>query len=192
MKATRPVPAQQNNATAVQRVLDNNGEELLWVAEVMTGNRQAGEQSLSEAVALAKAAQYVGQEWMLSWMQRLLVHVALRRISEQIRELSPRIGGQRDMALARVPARTYDRLRLRSIPPQRIIASLNVLERCCFILYAYFEYPVLDCALLLGCPRAWIESICTHVLTDVSSLNTRHGSRNVNVIISSGDTECAG
>ena len=73
VKAIRPIPAQHDYATAVQRVLDNNGEELLWVAEVITGSRHAGERSLSEAVALAEAAQYVGEEWMLSWIKRLLV-----------------------------------------------------------------------------------------------------------------------
>lgn len=184
VKAKRLASAQQDNAAVVQRVLDNHGGELLWLAEVMTGSRQAGERCLSEAIKLAEAAQCVGQQWMLSWVKRLLVYVAIRRISAEIREILPNAGTQQVESLAGAGACAWDRLRLRSIPPQRIVGSLNALERSCFILHEYLEYPLLDCALLLGYPRAVIESICARVLTRVGELeqSTRHGNRNINVV----------
>jgi DNA-directed RNA polymerase specialized sigma24 family protein len=53
---------------------------------------------------------------------------------------------------------------------QEIIDSFDVLERACLILYAYLQYPMLDCALLLGCPRGWIEPICERVLTKITEI----------------------
>jgi DNA-directed RNA polymerase specialized sigma24 family protein len=188
------VGGDQINATAVQRVIDNNSEELLWVAEVIAGSRPAGEQCLAEAIALAETAQYVGQEWMLSWVKRLLVHVALNRISGEIRELLAAAETRSAVALAKSAVSLSDRQTLRSISPQRIVASLDVLERACFILHVYLAYPVLDCALLLGCPRCWIEAICERVLTNIvaGGQPTEDGSRYVDSIGSQGVTECAG
>ena len=186
--------AEQNNASPVQRVLDNNAQELLWLADVIAGSRQAGEQCLAEAIALAEEAQYVGQEWMLSWVKRLLMHVALKQISGEIREhLLPADFGSA-VRTARVDASELNRQQLRSIPPSRIIASFDVLERACFILYGYLGYPVLDCALLLGCPRGWIEAICERVLTKVTAVGQgkQDDRQAINFFISPGVTECAG
>jgi DNA-directed RNA polymerase specialized sigma24 family protein len=188
------VGGDQINATAVQRVIDNNSEELLWVAEVIAGSRPAGEQCLAEAIALAEPAQYVGQEWMLSWVKRLLMHVALNRISGEIRELLAAVETRSAVALAKSAVSLRDRQTLRSISPQTIVASLDVLERACFILHVYLAYPVLDCALLLGCPRCWIESICERVLTNIVAVGqpNEDGYRYVDSIGSQGVTECAG
>ncbi len=182
-----------DSATAVQRVLDNHAEELLWVAEVMAGSRPAGEQCLAEAIELAEAAQYVGQEWILSWVKRLLAHVALKRVSGEIRELLPAAGTRSAVALARAGVSERDRPKLRSIAPQKVVASLDVLERACFILHVYLAYPVHDCALLLGCPRCWIESICERALANiVADSQPAEGSyRDVVFIDSPGVTECA-
>lgn len=191
---TRPESVEQNIDTALHRILENNGEELRWAAEVMAGSRQAGDQCLAEAIELAEAAQYVGREWMLFWVKRLLVHVALKRISGEIQELLPPARPLNAATLARAGVAARDRQKLRSISPQRIIASFDALERACFILYAYLDYPVLDCALLLGCPRGWIESICERVLTKIVEVgrSTQDGIRDVNPFISPGVTECAG
>lgn len=192
-RATRP-ELYQNAATAVQRVVDNNAEELIWVAEVMAGSRPAGEQCLAEAIELAEAAQYVGQEWMLSWVKRLLVHVALNRISGEIRELLPAAGTRSAATQMGGNVSVCDRQTLRSISPQRIVASLGALERACFILHVYLAYPVHDCALLLGYPRCWIESICERVLTNIVAA-VQPGEdyyRDLASIHSPGVTECAG
>jgi len=193
-KPERTASGEQAYATALQCVLANNTEELLWLAEVMAGSRAAGEQCLAEAIDLAEAAQYVGQEWMLSWVKRLLVHVALRRISGEIREFLQAAGTRSSVTGSRADASTANRQTLRSIPPQRILFSLNVLERACFVLYAYLQYPVLDCALLLGCPRTWIEPVRQRVLTkklDVQE-TTPNSFRDVDSFISVGVQECAG
>jgi DNA-directed RNA polymerase specialized sigma24 family protein len=167
VRATLPESVEQDNATVLQRVLDNNAEELLWVAEVLVGSRHGAQQSLAEAIELAAAAQYIGREWILSWVKRLLVNVALKQIGGEIPELLANVGPRCAATLARIGVRKIDRQKLRSISPEKIIASFNVLERACFILYAYLHYPTLDCALLLGCPRGWIESICERVLTKI-------------------------
>jgi DNA-directed RNA polymerase specialized sigma24 family protein len=193
-RPTRPESARQNNAPALQRVLDDSAEELLWLAEVMAGSRPAGEQCLADAIELAEAAQCVGPEWMLSWVRRLLVHVVLKRISSEIRELLPPAGARSSVTVSRADASKTDREKLLSIPPHRIIGSFDVLERTCFALCAYLHYPVLDCALLLGCPRGWIEPVCERVLTKITEANetAQDGFRDLNSFISAGVRECAG
>jgi len=191
---TRPESAKQNDATELQSVLDDNAEELLWIAEVMAGSRPAGEQCLAEALELARAEQYVEREWMFSWVTRLLVHVVLKRISGEIREMLPTARTQGTGTPARSRAGTRDRAKLRSIPPQQIIASFDVLERTCFVLYVYLQYPVLDCALLVGCLRGRIEAICERVLTKIVDVHEtpRDGLRDLDSFISAGVRECAG
>lgn len=189
---TLPKAAEQNGSTALRQALDNNGEELLWVAEVMTGSRQAGEQCLAEAVELAKAARYVGREWMLSWLRRVLVHVALTQTIGEIHELLLTAGARMAVTPARAWVNACDRQELRCIPPERIINSFDVLERACLVLYAYLGYSAMDCALLLGCPRGWIGSICESVLTRFIEVprSTQNSSRDVDAFVSPGVTEC--
>jgi hypothetical protein len=103
MRPVLPELIQQKDATALQRLLDNNAEELIWIAEVVTGNRQAGEQRLAEAMKLAEGAHGVEQEWMLTWVKRLLVRAALKQISGEIRELLPPAGPRSHVRLARAP-----------------------------------------------------------------------------------------
>lgn len=190
---TRRQSAQQNNAGLWQRAVNNNAEELLWVAEVLAGSTQMGEQWLAEAIALAEEAQYVAPEWMLSWVKRLLVHVALKQISGEITQLIPP-GELRSAPADRVSASALDRQQLRFVSPLRITGSFDVLERACFILYGYLEYPMLDCVLLLGCPRGWIEAMCQRVLAKVTGhgQSTQEDVPAITFFISPGVTECAG
>jgi DNA-directed RNA polymerase specialized sigma24 family protein len=194
MRPTVPESAEQNNAATLQQILDNNREELLWVAEVMAGTRQAGEQCLADAIELMRVAQYVRREWMPSWLNRLLVHAALRRISSEVRELLAIYDTQGATTSARIGVTARERQELRSMPSQRIIANFDVLERACFILRDYLGYPVHDCALLLGCPRGWIEFISERVLTRIVDVgpSTQNISRDVDAFISPGVTQCAG
>jgi hypothetical protein len=184
----------QNNARLWQGVVDNNAEELLWAAEVLAGNRQAGEQWLAEAMALAEEAQYVAPEWMLSWIKRLLVHVALKQTSGEIRQLIPLGEARSATPPARIGAGALDRQQLRFFSALRITGSFDVLERACFILYGYLEYPMLDCVLLLGCPRGWIEAMCQRVLTKVTGICqlNQDDMPEITFLISPGVTECAG
>lgn len=186
--------AAQNTGTALQRVLDENAEELLWLAEVLAGGRAAGEQCLAEAIELAEAAKYLGREWMFSWLKRLMVHVALKRISGEIRERLAAAGARSNPQAPGAELSRPDRQKLRSIPPQAIIASLDVLERTCFVLFVYLQYPALDCALLLGCPRSWIESVCESVLTKIADAEKAVPNRfsSFASFISAGVSECAG
>jgi len=183
-----------NYAIMLKSTFENNAEELLWIAEVMAGSRQAAEECVAEAAGLAEAAQYVGREWILPWAKRLLVHVALKRMSSEVREfLWP--------TLFPVSARVVkgglsaeERRSLRTIPPQRIKSLCDALERACFILSAYLNYPLLDCALLLGVPRVWIEPICERAFTKIFVVapSTEDHLKNADSFTFRGVTECEG
>ena len=151
---------EQNYAIVLKRTFEHSAEELVWIAELMSGSRQAAEQCIAEAVQLAETAQYVGPEWILPWVKRLLVQVALKRISAELHEWWPSPSSRLPAKLVKLGLSESERQKVRTISLQEIIAACNVLERACFILFAYLRYPLLDCALLLGVPRDWIEPIC--------------------------------
>jgi len=61
----------------LKRTIESSADELVWIAELVSGSRQTAEQCVAEAVELAETAQNVGPEWILPWVKRLLVQVAL-------------------------------------------------------------------------------------------------------------------
>lgn len=156
----------------LRNTFESNKEELFWIAEIITGSREEAAQSLDEAMELAGAAQYVGREWVLPWVKRSLVHAALKRIGADIRRefLPPghSLKAARSVGIG-LSAPLLEKLR--AISPEKIIASCDAPERACFILFAYLRYPLLDCALLLGCPPAMIELICLRTIARLSVTN---------------------
>lgn len=188
VRAALPESMKHYDAAALQRELEDNAEELLWIAEVMAGSAQAGELVLAEAIKLAEAAQPVGREWILSGVKRLLVQTVLKRIGSEIPGILTTVGPRSAATMPSAGVSEIDRKMLRSISSQWIIASFNVLERACFILYAYLKYPTLDCALILGCPRAWVVLICEYVLTKIGDVSqpAQDGVRSVESFTSPG------
>ena len=180
--------------TILRQLLERNADELLWIAEVMCGKRECAEQCIAEAIELANTAHFAAVEWIVPWVKRMLVRTTLKRMSGEVtgfvaRSASPVLNSQGVAGLS-----ISGRDRLRSIPSQRIVQSCNALERSCFILFGYLQYPALDCALILGCPRRWIEPICQSVLAKVTEVDTSkvHAFRDVDSIPSLGVTECGG
>ncbi len=53
---------------------------------------------------------------------------------------------------------------LRCIPIERICENPNTLERTALILYFHLGFSVLDCVLLMDCPRSLIEPACASAL----------------------------
>ena len=161
---------EHNYAIVLKRTFESSAEELVWIAELMSGSRQAAEQCIAEAIRLAETAQYVGPEWVLPWIKRLLVHVALKRMSAEIRQWLPSPSSRLPAKLVKLGLNESERRKVRAISPRMIIASCDVLERACFILSAYLGYSLLDCALLLGVPRDWIEPVCERAFIKILDL----------------------
>jgi len=156
----------------LRNTFESNKEELFWIAEIITGSRETAGQSLDEAMEVAAAAQYVGREWVLPWVKRLLVHVALKRIGASIRrELLPPSHSHKPTGLIGMGLSAPWLEKLRAILPEQIIASCDATERASFILFAYLRYPLLDCALLLGSHPARIELICLRAIAKLSVTN---------------------
>jgi hypothetical protein len=44
-------------------IVESHSEELLWIAEVIVGNRHVAEECVSEAIDLAEGARDLGQDW---------------------------------------------------------------------------------------------------------------------------------
>jgi len=185
---------EQGRETILRQLLERSADDLLWIAEVMCGNRDSAEQSIVEAIELADAAHFAGFEWIVPWVKRMLVRTTLKRMIGEITGLVTRSGSPVLDTLGTTGLSASDRERLRSILPQRIVQSCNALERSCLILFGYLQYSALDCALILGCPRRWIEPICQSVLVKVVELDSPkvHAFRDVDSIPSLGVTEFAG
>lgn len=185
---------EQGRETILRQLLERSADDLLWIAEVMCGNRESAEQCIAEAIELSDAAHFVGIEWIVPWVKRMLVRTTLKRMSSEITGFVARSTSPVLDRLGTTGLSASDRERLRSISPQRIVQSCNALERSCLILFGYLQYSALDCALILGCPRGWIEPICQSVLVKIVELDTPnvHAFRDVDSVPSLGVTECAG
>ena len=180
--------------TVFRQLLERSADELLWIAEVMCGSRESAEQCIAEAIELANTAHFAAVEWIVPWVKRMLVRTTLKRMSGEVtgfvaRSASPVLNSQGVAGLS-----ISGRDRLRSIPSQRIVQACNAFERSCLILFGYLQYPALDCALILGCPRRWIEPICQSVLAKVTEVDASkvHTFGDADSIPSLGVTECAG
>jgi|SRR5580704_4859134 DNA-directed RNA polymerase specialized sigma24 family protein len=182
----------QNSAIVLKRIFENSADELVWIAELMSGSKQTAEQCIAEAVQLAETAQYVGPDWILPWVKRLLVQVALKRTSAEVREWFPSPSSRLPAQLVKLVLSESERQKVRAISPQEIIASCDVLERACFVLSAYLRYSLLDCALLLGVPRDWIKPICERgfmKILDVA-LSAKDQLREIDSFVSPGAMGC--
>jgi len=172
MRPTGEESTKQNYGVELRNTFESNKEELFWIAEIITGSRETAGQSLEEAMELAERAQYVGREWVLPWVKRLLVHAALKRIGAEIRsELLSLSHSHKPAGSIGLGLREPGLEKLRAISAERIIASCDAPERACFILFAYLRYPLLDCALLLGSAPARIELICLRAIAKLFVTN---------------------
>jgi DNA-directed RNA polymerase specialized sigma24 family protein len=172
-KKCSPESCDLNRPRDARGMVEGHAEELLWIAEVMIGTRQAAEQCLEETIELAAGAWDLGREWVLPWARRLLVHLALEQIGTDVLELSRPDRVPVSKTMRRLGATASERLKIRRLPPQRITASCNVFERTCFILYSYLQYTSFDCALLLGCPRSWVKPVCERVLARIVDITAQ-------------------
>ena len=184
--------SKQNYAIVLKRTFESSAEELIWIAELMSGSRQAAEQCIAEAIQLAETAQYVGPEWILPWLKRLLVHVCLSRMSAEFRQWLPSPSSRRPAKIVKFGLTESDLRKVSTISPREIIASCDVLERACFIMSAYLRYSLLDCALLLGVPRDWIEPVCERAFMKILNvaLSVQDQLREVDSFISPGVMRC--
>lgn len=165
-----------NRPPDARSIVESQAEELLWIAEVLVGNRQAAESCVKEAIVLAEGARDLGEEWVLPWAKRLLVHFALRCIGSEIRPLLRPDQIPMEETIGKRGTSASERQKIRCLPPHWITASCDVLERACFILSGYLQYAPVDCALLLGCPRTWIEPICGRVQARIINMTAQDDS----------------
>lgn len=194
----RPVDSPLERLSERERInriietFEKSAEELFWMAETITGNGSVAEHCLAETFELASVVQRRKQEDIMHHVKHLMVHVAVNRMSDEIErilswdvpaEVATRPG-------LRVTA--SERRRLRLIAAQEIVESFDALERVCFVVVTYLQYPVLDCALLLGCPRRRIELVCERVFrkTVVLGLLAKHKLQSSTVFGLQGETGC--
>jgi len=182
----------QNYAVMLQRTFESGAAELIWIAELMTGSRQAAQECIAEAIQLAETAQYVGSEWILPWLKRLVVHVCLHKMSAEFRQWLPSPSSRKPARVVKLGLTESELRKVRSIPPREIVASCDVLERACFIMSAYLRYSLLDCALLLGVPRDWIEPVCERAFMKILDvvLSVQDQLREIDSFISPGVMRC--
>jgi hypothetical protein len=160
------IPNHLIRSREVRGFVESEAEELLWIAEVMIGSGDSAQQCVDDAIKLAQGARHSGK-WVLPWTKRLLVKVALRRTSSQIRPLLQSDRLPAPAKAARIRTSAPELQQVRSLTPHRITDSCNVLERTCFILSGYLQYAPVDCALLIGCPRSWVEPISERATTKI-------------------------
>jgi DNA-directed RNA polymerase specialized sigma24 family protein len=183
---------EQERISGIIETFEKSARELFWMAETITGDSSVAEHCLAETFELASAAQRGKQEEILHHVRCLMVHVAVNRMSDEIERILSRYGPAKAATRTHFRITGSERRRLRLIAAQEIVESFNALERVCFVVVTYLQYPVLDCALLLGCPCSWIESACERVFrkTVVLGLLAQHKLQGATVFGLQGEKGC--
>jgi len=146
-----------SSRAALEETPERDSEQLHWLVEIILGNAQHVDDCISDAIPLVKSSGYIASERLASWAKQCVVRAALDRACMEIQHIA---ASHIQQAGARMPSPCNVGVQsalLRCVPIRRICDNPNTLERVALILYLHLGFSVLDCVLLMGCPRSLTE-----------------------------------
>jgi hypothetical protein len=137
--------------------VDRNKEELLWLAEVILGNRLEAASCFAQVIKCAHQGGYFAHDWIDLWVKRCVARVAVDTIGPDIEQIAATCTHHATLEDHPSCRGIANDAAVRSVGPEKISRQSNALERAAFILHGYLGFSVYDCALLIGCPSWLIE-----------------------------------
>jgi hypothetical protein len=140
-------------------------DELIWLAEVITGDAGMAAECVINATRLSKNHSAIYRDWLAQWARKATVRRSLEHMREQIlsaadekyQQAGCSHGGHNALSSGEITA-------LQQWPGVTLAAHLDPLSRAVLILRGVEHAAVQDCALTLDVPRAAIQSAyCTAV-----------------------------
>jgi hypothetical protein len=150
-----PKTSQFASVAEIRQTFESLNEELVWLAEVITGDADAAVACVINATQLSETHSAIFRDWLAQWARRATVRSALNhmraRISsvaeEKYQPLRCSHGGHEVLSNGEAEA-------LQQWPAMTLAAQMDPLSRAVLILRGVGHAAVQDCALSLNVPRA--------------------------------------
>ena len=150
-----PKDAQFASIAEIRQTFESLNEELLWLAEVITGNAGMAAECVINATQLSENHSTIFRDWLAQWARNATVRASLNHMrtrylsvaGEKYQHLRCSHGGHEVLSGGEVAA-------LQQWPAMTLAAHLDPLSRAVLILYGVEHAAIHDCVLTLRVPRA--------------------------------------
>lgn len=128
-------------------------ETLYWIALMITGNTQLGEESVIDAVSLAESDNHGFRLWLAHWAHSATVRVAVNAVRSSINETAAAYADWTCSHPTHEPLSRSDHRSLRELNPYEVIQRLDIVARAVLVLYGCHRMSLAECARLLDVPH---------------------------------------
>jgi len=148
----------------IQSAFAEQREYLYWIALLITGDDALANQAVVNASALSSNYGSVFRDWLMGWAKYATVRAAVREVRDLI-SASVSHYGDSSSEHGDDNGLSDDQIRsLRQVDPAEIIAALDPLARCAFVLRGIKHASLADCALLLDVSRGIVARAYSQAL----------------------------
>jgi hypothetical protein len=144
---------------ALARTFANKRSEMLWLAFLLTGDREMSVEAVVDAMDLSDAGNPFFRNWMISWSRKLVIAKALSAVEPQMAASVRHTRERRCARRAETPDRSWSLDRdTDKIHLEHALLAIDLFPRCALLLTVFEKVSIDDAAELLNADR---ESIMT-------------------------------
>jgi DNA-directed RNA polymerase specialized sigma24 family protein len=144
---------------ALARTFASQRSELLWLAFLLTGDREMSVEAVVDATDLSHAGNPFFRNWMISWSRKLVIAKALSAVEPQMAASVRHTRERRCARRAETPDRSWSLDRdTDKIQLEHALLAIDLFPRCALLLTVFEKVSIDDAAALLNADR---ESIMT-------------------------------
>ena len=139
---------------ALSRTFANERSELLWLAYLLTGDRDISIEVLADAMNMEDAANPFFRNWMISWSRKLVIARALGAVEGEMAVSVTRTRQRRCPRGSLTPSKGW------SLDPhagktelERALLEIDLFPRCALLLTVFEKVSTEDAASLLNADR---------------------------------------
>ena len=144
---------------ALARTFANKRSELLWLAFLLTGDREMSVEAVVDAMDLSDAGNPFFRNWMISWSRKLVIAKALSAVEPQMAASVRHTRGRRCARRSDTPDRSWSLNRdTDKVQLERALLAIDLFPRCAVLLTVFEKVSIDDAAALLNADRESLKT----------------------------------
>jgi DNA-directed RNA polymerase specialized sigma24 family protein len=144
---------------ALARTFASQRSELLWLAFLLTGDREMSVEAVVDAMDLNDTGNPFFRNWMVSWSRKLVIAKALGAVEGQMAASVRRTRERRCPRPAKVPDRGWSLNRdTGKAELERALLEIDLFPRCVLLLTVFEKVSIEDTASLLNADRETVTA----------------------------------
>lgn len=141
------------------RTFAREESELLWLAYLLTGDRQTSMDAVVHAMDTSDAANPFFRNWMISWSRKLVIAKALGSIEQEMGESVRRARERQCPRPAEIPTRGWSlNANTDKAEIERALLAIDLFPRCAVLLTVFEKVSLDDAAVLLSADRETVKT----------------------------------